>query len=176
LKKKIIALSLLLLVGGVVALYLGGFIFSGEVIAEEGSEEAVELDSHGAPISKSESLYLPLNPPFVVNFTHLGALRYLQISVEVMYPEQEMLDEITANMPAVRNALILLLSNQEYQKLSSQSGKEEIRGEMIAAINDLILPPTIAEDAEDAEGTEGADHSKPSTSIGAIFFTNYVMQ
>lgn len=161
-KKKIIIalLAVLIIVPG--ALYYMGYIpigGGGGDHGEGGEEEvAVEYDSHGNPIPVGEALYFPLNPPFVVNFTHLGILRYLQISLEVMYKEQEFIDRIEMNMPAIRNELIMLLSNQSYDRLSSLDGKQEIRHEISVAINDIIL------------------HEEDPTDLGEIYITNFVMQ
>ena len=162
-KKKILTLLLLLTVIAVPGvLYLLGYIPLGNTSAEELGVELAEggeaVDEHGNPVSEKEALYLALNPPFVVNFTHLGTLRYLQISLEIMYHDQDLLDRVANKMPAVRNDLILLLSNQEYEKLNSLAGKEEIRKEMMLAINELIF-----DEGEDVDN-------------GAIYFTNFVMQ
>lgn len=162
-KKKILILLLLVTVVIVPGtLVLLGYIPLGDAtegeLGEEFAEGAENADEHGNPISKKKSLYLALNPPFVVNFTHLGTLRYLQISLEIMYHDQDLLDRVVDKMPAVRNDLILLLSNQEYEKLNSLAGKEEIRQELMLAVNELVF-----------DGGEIADP-------GAIYFTNFVMQ
>lgn len=105
--------------------------------------------------------YLALDPPFIVNFTHQGNLRYLQVSMEVMYPEEGMLDRIEERMPAIRNDLILLLSDQDFESLSTLAGKENLRHEIMFAINTLIHNPEV---------TAGSEES------GEIYFTNFVMQ
>ncbi|MFT4814720.1 MAG: flagellar FliL protein [Pseudohongiellaceae bacterium] len=110
-----------------------------------------------APIS-NETHYLPIDPPFIVNFTHLGALRYLQISIEIMYPDEDIIDRVVEHMPAIRNSLILLLSNQPYEKLSTFEGKEVLRGEMVAAVNDIVYRGSAVEFP------------------GEMFITNFVMQ
>lgn len=112
-----------------------------------------------AQVSKpGETYYLPIDPPFIVNFTHLGALRYLQISIEIMYPEQDIIERAVEHMPAIRNSLILLLSDQPYEKLSTLQGKEELRGEMVAAVNEIVF-------RDNAEQYSGE-----------MFITNFVMQ
>lgn len=164
-KKVIIIMLAIIGIGVPAALYFLGIIdfgaASAEVVAEGEESETPVLDEHGDPIVEEagEALYLPLNPPFVVNFSHLGTLRYLQISLEVMYEDQHLLDRVEQEMPAIRNQLILLLSDQKYEKLASYAGKQELRGEMIAAINDLIVE----------------DKQAPSPH-GDIFITNFVMQ
>lgn len=123
--------------------------------------ETAQLDEEHSdtPAPKlEESFYLPIDPPFIVNFTHLGALRYLQISIEVMYPSEDVIDRVIEHMPAIRNSLILLLSDQPYEKLSTLQGKEELRGEMVAAVNEIVYQNTVVEFP------------------GEMFITNFVMQ
>lgn len=158
-KKKLIALAaLLMLVAAPGALYFMGYISFGKLAEAATTVEVAEVDDHDEAAFSEDSLYLPLDPPFVVNFTHLGTLRYLQISLEIMYHDQELLDRVEERMPAIRNDLILLLSNQEYDKLNSLAGKEQIRDELMLAINNLILEDDEARDS------------------GEIYFTNFVMQ
>lgn len=157
-KKKLMIILPVLLIAVAGGLYFMGVIPGG---SDELGGEVVEYDEHGDPIIKvTDALYLPLSPAFVVNFTHQGALRYLQTELEVMYHEETLIDRVTANMPAIRNDLILLLSNQEYEKLSTLSGKEELRREMIATVNHVILTEEEAE----------------LDITGEVYITNYIMQ
>ena len=154
--KKLIILPVLLIV------IAGALFFLGVIPGGGGSAtEAVEYDEHGEPIVPSDDpIYLPLSPAFVVNFTHEGNLRYLQIELEVMYQDEDIIDRVSANMPAIRNALILLLSDQEYEILSSLAGKEQLRRQMIRTINELVL----------------SDEELAAELAGEIFITNYIMQ
>ena len=74
-----------------------------------------------------------------------------------MYPEQESLDKVTGSLPAIRHALILLLSDQSYERLSSLAGKNEIRTEIMDAIDGII-------------------HLGEDSGPGEAYFTNFVMQ
>lgn len=157
--KKKILWTLVLLAGAAGPLSYFGYIPLDGLPWE--SADAATADhggGHGPATAKIETFYLPIDPPFIVNFTHLGALRYLQISLEVMYPERVLLDQVNAHMPAIRNALILLLSDQPYEKLSTLEGKEELRKEMVAAVNSIIY--------------QGEAVRHP----GQMFITNFVMQ
>lgn len=159
-KKKIIIgiVGLLVVVGS--AFYMG-FIPMGGDSAIAGEAEVVEYDSQGNPLPVvGEALYLPLDPAFVVNFVNQGVLGYLQVELEIMYHDNELLERVSNHMPAIRNGLILLLSDQEFEKLSSLSGKEQLRKEMMQTINELIL--TEEELAENL--------------TGEVFITNYIMQ
>jgi len=155
--KKKILWTLVLLAASAGPLSYFGYLPMDLLTGEE-ADAATASDGHGPAAEHAESFYLPIDPPFVVNFTHLGALRYLQISVEMMYADPKALDLVKTHMPAIRNALILLLSDQPYEKLSTLSGKEELRTEMVAAVDNIIF------------------HDVESPPEGQIFITNFVMQ
>lgn len=138
-----------------------GLSYSGMLPLEYFGIEVAQTDeehSETPPPTSSETHYLPIDPPFIVNFTHLGALRYLQISIEIMYPQEDIIDRVIEHMPAIRNSLILLLSDQPYEKLSTFEGKEVLRGEMVAAVNQIVY--------------RGSAVEYP----GEMFITNFVMQ
>ena len=148
-KKILIAVIAVLVLGGGGA---GAFFFlqGGEEVAAEGEAEPKE-----EPLA--DPIYLGLSPAFLVNFDHNGTIRYLQIELQVMARDQDIIDKVEANMPAVRNKVILLLSAQNYDAVSTVEGKEQLRQEVLAAVNES-LQLTEGDALEDA------------------FFTNFVVQ
>jgi len=88
---------------------------------------------HGEEGGKA-SLFYPIDPPLVVNFEDSSAVRFLQISMEVMAKDQKGIDSVQRNMPLIRNNLLLLMSNRDYQSLMSREGKEKLRQEALAEI------------------------------------------
>lgn len=151
------SLAVVSLLGG---LYFGGYISLGK------PAEATALDEHGNPVDAAHEvaatpLYLALDPPFVVNFEHRGTLHYLQLEMQLMYHEQSILDTIVANMPVVRNDLILLLSNQDFETLITSEGKEQLRDKIVAAVNQVAA-------VEPDEATGASD--------GEVYLTHFVMQ
>lgn len=157
-KKGILIPMIVMLVAVPGAAYFMGYLPLSMGSDVSAASEQGQVDSHGEAIAYSGSIYLPLNPPFVVNFSHMGQLRYLQISLELMYHDQALIDQATQEMPAIRNELILMLSDQSYEKLASLEGKQELREEMMAAINAVVFGSQVA----------------PGT--GEIYITNFVMQ
>ncbi|MDZ7784009.1 MAG: flagellar basal body-associated FliL family protein [Halioglobus sp.] len=155
-KKIIIAVVPLLLVAVAAGAYflLGGNDAgpAGSTAESAGSEQAQET-----PEREDDPLYLALSPAFVVNFEHNGGVRYLQIELQAMSYEQEVLDKVAANMPAVRNKLILLFSSQDYETLNTLEGKETLRRRALEAINELLR-------------LDG-EHS-----VEELFFTGFVVQ
>lgn len=174
-KYAIIGVVLLLSVS-VAGLYFAGII-------RFGAEEVAELDEAGNPVVHKEAsppIYLPLEPPFVVNFTHRGTLRYLQLSLELMYHNEAILQKVSENMPAIRNDLILLFSNQDYETLSTLEGKEELRDKVLLAVNNIVSHVELS----GAEGEHGGGSAEAlpdaaeaeELASGEVYITNFVMQ
>ena len=80
------------------------------------------------------ALYYAIDPPLVVNFEDGSVVRFLQISMEVMAHDQKTIDSVQKNMPLIRNNLLLLMSNRNYQSLMSREGKDKLREEALAEI------------------------------------------
>jgi flagellar FliL protein len=159
--KKIIYAVLALVLIVPVGLYFGGYLPVGGG-GEEAAGEEVALDSHGNPIPAASSVhYLTLDPPFIVNFMHRGSLRYLQLSLDLMYHDELMIAQIQEQMPEVRNDLILLFSSQDFETLNTLAGKEHLRTEVLLAVNNALE----------------IDPANPGLAEGGeVYFTNFVMQ
>ena len=80
------------------------------------------------------ALYYAIDPPMVVNFEDGSVVRFLQITMEVMAHDQKAIDSVQKNMPLIRNNLLLLMSNRNYQSLMSREGKDKLREEALAEI------------------------------------------
>jgi flagellar FliL protein len=80
------------------------------------------------------AFFYAFDPPMVVNFEDGSVVRFLQISMEVMAHDQKAIDSVQKNMPLIRNNLLLLMSNRDYQSLMSREGKDKLRAEALAEI------------------------------------------
>jgi len=143
----IIGLVVLLLAGGGGAAF---FLMGGDPPAEGEAAEVV-------PEPEEDPIYVGLSPAFVVNFEHKGRTRYLQIELQAMSFDQEVIDKVQANMPAVRNDLILLFSKQDYDALSTVEGKEALRQSVRESINK-------------------ASRLRQGQLVEEVYFTGFVMQ
>src|SRR5882762_207512 len=133
---------------GIFVLTLGAVIVGGAINAKLHPLPDFKLDKDGkitavvpvpAPSEHSEgeakaSLFYPIDPPLVVNFEDGSAVRFLQISMEVMGKDQKGIDSVQKNMPLIRNNLLLLMSNRDYQSLMSREGKDKLRQEALTEI------------------------------------------
>jgi flagellar FliL protein len=108
--------------------------------------------------SRSNANYLALDPPLVVNFAAAGNLRYLQVSVEVMSQDTKAIEAVKRHTPAVRNALIALFSERDYEALLTRAGKEALRQEALEVIREELTALTGTPQVED------------------VYFSSFVMQ
>lgn len=152
---KLLIISLVLIVavsGGVTAaLFITGAV---------GGTADARAAADAAEPKEKPPLYLSLDPPLVVNFQHQGRVSYLQVGIDVMSRDQAVLDQVKNSMPVVRNNLILLFSNQQFDTLNSREGKEKLRQEALQAVRTIVAGAT----GSDASGVE------------QIYFTSFVMQ
>jgi len=80
------------------------------------------------------SLYYAIDPPLVVNFEDGSAVRFLQISMEIMAHDEKAIESVQKNIPLIRNNLLLLMSNRNYQTMMSREGKDKFREEALAEV------------------------------------------
>ena len=156
--------GLLLLVGATLgALYFAGLIGgSGEATVVEGTAadakagSAAKSASKAAP--KSPQLYLPMDPPFVVNFDAAAGVRFMQITLQVAARDPLIMDRVKEHTPAIRNGLVMLYSSQDPVALNTRAGKEALLKESLDEINRVLKEQT---------GSAGVEN---------VYFTSFVMQ
>ncbi|MFI4891058.1 MAG: flagellar basal body-associated protein FliL, partial [Steroidobacterales bacterium] len=103
------------------------------------------------------AIYYAIDPPLVVNFEEGSAVRFLQITMEVMASDQKAIDGVTRNVPLIRNNLLLLMSNRDYQSLMSREGKEKLRQEALTEVRSILK-------------------KQDSPAIDDLLFTSFVVQ
>ena len=95
----------------------------------------VATGAHGEEGKEGKAtVYYAIDPPLVVNFEDGSVVRFLQITMEVMAHDQKAVDSVQKNIPLIRNNLLLLMSNRNYQTMMSRDGKEKLRQEALAEI------------------------------------------
>lgn len=147
--------KLILVIVAVVVLLGGGagafFFLSGgeEADAEVAAEEPVEE----AP---KTPLYLDVEK-LLVNLESGGRTRYVQAEMQLMSYKQEAIDQASRDMPAIRDALITLFSDQDFAALKTNEGKEALRSDALTAVNKSL-------------------GLTPPDGIEKIYFENFVLQ
>jgi len=164
--------SKLLIIVGIVVLLLGvsvtATLMLTGILSGDDEEVAAEQSETGGKAEKSKKdqkkkvkaplNYVPLDPPFVVNFTADTDIRFLQITVEVGTRESEAVELIKEHRPAIRNSLVMLFSSQDPSTLNTREGKEQLRAETLSEIQKVLK-----EETGDAI-------------VESAFFTSFVMQ
>ena len=98
---------------------------------------AASASAEGGEGGAKSAFYYAFDPPMVVNFEDGSVVRFLQITMEVMAHDQKAIDSVQKNMPLIRNNLLLLMSNRNYQSLMSREGKDKLREEALAEIREV---------------------------------------
>jgi flagellar FliL protein len=134
---------------GIFVLTLGAVVAGGSINAKLHPLPDMQLDKDGKikPILATGSgghgeeggpgnaaVYYAIDPPLVVNFEDGSVVRFLQITMQIMAHDQKAIDSVQKNIPLIRNNLLLLMSNRNYQSLMSREGKEKLRQEALAEI------------------------------------------
>ena len=200
-KKKLIVIGVLVLM--VIAIAAGAAVLllrSKAAHANAGSDDeaATTQAAHGAGTKNDPAhppTFLPLEP-FVVNLADRDVDRYAQVGIVLEVDSALFADQMKAYMPAIRNAILLILAGKTSQELLERSGKEqlaeEIRRETVRPMGiDIPAPEPIRKkkaDAQDesdsAEAPAPAPKAKSNPSRGAaphnpvrhVNFSNFIIQ
>lgn len=150
-KKKwlIIAIVLLVVAGG----GAGAFMMLGKPATKGATAEAAPK-----PKLSKQPQYLPLDPNFVVNFRGDQAHHFLQVGVTLMTHDPEGISAAKDANPVIRNALVLLFSNQDDNALMTAVGKRKLQAQALEAVQQVVKKQI---------GRPG---------IEAVYFTSFVMQ
>lgn len=158
----LIVVGLLIAVGGSVGatwFFLHKSAPAAEEAKKEGEHGAAEEGKgpDGKPLKK-EAIYEVLAPAFIVNFNVNGRQRYMQVSVALMGRDKDKIEALKAQMPKLRNNLVLLFSGQSFDNLATPVGKEMLRQLATASVQEL------------------AKKEVGDTTIEQVLFTNIVLQ
>jgi len=147
----------IVIIGAAVVLLGGGGAGAFFLLQEDEPPPGAEGEAVAVVEEIADPIYRPLSPNFVINFKRNGAINYLQLSLQVMARDQEIIDKVELNDPAIRNKLILLFSGQDFESLGTIEGKEALRAAALGAVNEVL-------------GLEA------EAGVEDIFFTSFVMQ
>lgn len=149
--------------GGGVMKLLMGLIFAAAVgggggwyyFTQMAPVEAAEAET----AKRAEPIYWSFEPAFVVNLPDGAYMRYLKVDLALMTRDVDLPAALEKHAPLLRNELLMLFSNAEYEKLLSAAGKESLRAEAISGLNARLVELGAAEGG-----------------IEDLYFTSFVMQ
>lgn len=114
--------------------------------------------AHEAPAPSPVELYLPLDPALVVNFHDDDSIRYLQVGITLMSHEVPAINVAKDADPVIRDALIALFSDSDYEAASTEAGRLKLQAQALVAVRKIVK----------------ARLGRPG--IDALYFTSFVMQ
>ncbi len=153
--KKLLLMVLLglLVVGGGAGFFLmsGGEpekkVKSGDVHAEAEAEAEQEADpGFIGPVIDLE--------PFVLNLADRDQLRYLKVAIKLQLDRPQEETDFTVKLPAIRDALLVLLTSKESRSLRTVDGKMLVRDEIGGRVNTIMKKGKIRQ----------------------VFFTDFIIQ
>ena len=137
--KKMIVLGL----AGVLLLGGGGgaawFFMGGEEEKDGKHAKEAHVDEHAeepGPIMELD--------PFLLNLADRDELRFLKVSIKLELDRPEEETDYPNKIPAIRDALLVLLSSKESQLLRTVNGKRRIREEIMTRVNGVMRKGKVA--------------------------------
>jgi flagellar FliL protein len=142
-----------------VAVILGAVVFmlagSKGDKKEKGKEEAkvegkaetkAEAGGHGGEAGGKEGAASNIYPlePFIVNIYDGQELRYLKVKIEMEMVGAGVKSEIDSRLAPIRDSILVLLSSKTLQDVQDVQGKNQLKEEIMGAINKNIPPGKIA--------------------------------
>ncbi len=140
---------------------------------------------------KKKRAYATLEP-FTVNLADDGNERFIQVSIVLEIVDSKYNAELTAHMPAVRNAVLMLLSSKESKDVLPVAGKHKLADEIAIAVGEQLgwesdepRPRKTAAAGAKAERAEDDDEKPvrrkksrraPPNPIEAVHFVQFIVQ
>ena len=158
----VIGLFLLLLVTQLAAPILGCKILNSMTPNCPVPEVVVDKAGKTVEEPKGPPLYLPLDPPLVASLEDKGAIRFLQVTVEIMSRDEHVITDLKNHMPVIRNNLLMLLGGQTIPSLTNRDEKEKLRQSSLAEVQKIM------------EANKGAEEHPGK--VEDLYFTSFVVQ
>ena len=173
--------KLLIIIGGVVLLLaIAGGVAAVLVMKNKAAAAAAAEDDEyadkprlkPAPLidPKTAPAFLPLDP-FTVNLADRNADRYAQVTITLQLSDPKQADVFKAFMPAVRNNVLMLLSQKSAEELLQPDGKtqlaQQIRKEASRALG--------IEVDEEPEGSKRR-RAPVALPVSAVHFSTFIIQ
>lgn len=88
--------------------------------------------------------YVELEPSFTINYGAGSRLRYLQASISLLVPDGSAALEVSTHSDAIRHEIIMLISAQDRETLTSTTGRSELQAQLLEQIQGYMERETGA--------------------------------
>lgn len=128
-KKKILAVGL---AAGVLVLVCGALAWKFALHKPPQGEEQAPVEEH----AKAPPFLYSLDP-FIVNLFDPKSVRYLKVTLQLELAGLTK-EEVDAQVPKIRDSLIILISSKKLEEVASMEGKLRLREEILFRINRIL--------------------------------------
>ena len=176
-KKKLLILIAIVLV--IVLLLAGGafWYFKHRAAAEAALDEDGQPVAHAAAEKEKPHgppIFVPLEP-FVVNLADKDAERYAQIGLTLEVDDPKFAEEMKVYMPAIRNAILMILAHKTAGELLDREGKEalaaEIMRESVRPMG-IEIAPAVGRDGKPISPQPPPEHNP----VRRVLFASFIVQ
>ncbi len=123
------------------------------------SVNAAKVFAEDEEVVVKETLYYSMSKALVVDLPKGSSMRLLQVSVSLsIIGSDEDLSKLKKHEPMLRNYFLMVIRNQEPEKLRSSAGKEALQVALLEEANKMLEKVSV------------------KTKIENVFFTSFVMQ
>ena len=75
---------------------------------------------------------------FLVGIRYQGRTRYLQLTVQLVGHDEEYMETVETDVPAIRNGLSIFFTQQDFASLTTLGGREALRVFTLGEVNKII--------------------------------------
>jgi flagellar FliL protein len=136
--------KLFIMIGALVAVLGVGGAGAAYFLTQHGGEEAAEPVKKEHASKKKKKAEAPAEylavEPFTVNLQPETGDQYLQVAFTLQVEGPEQAEIIKTNMAKVRSRVLLLLSGKKASEINTVEGKQQLAGEILAAVKEPFEP------------------------------------
>jgi len=125
--------------------------------ADENLPKKVPLDEKDASSGQFKASYFAFDKPFISNVQNSGNLVQIGIGISTYYDDR-VINNVKKDELPIRSAILMTISNQDNQTISTEAGKKQLQNQIKDVINNVL---------KDKEGFGGVD---------SVYFTSFLIQ
>ncbi|MEY8877858.1 MAG: flagellar basal body-associated protein FliL [Leptothrix sp. (in: b-proteobacteria)] len=181
----IIAAVLLLVLGGGGAAFFMMKKKAADAEAEADGEDGGTKAAAHAPAPKPHATHEAGHPPnyvaldpFIVNLADRETERYAQIGMTLEVDDAKFAEQMKGYMPAIRNAILMILAHKTSVELLQREGKEKLAEEVM---RESVRPMGIEIDPEEPEdpaatGKKKKKHAPVYNPVTQVHYSSFIIQ
>lgn len=104
---------------------------------------AMILFSGTPPYSHAQPSSIFYLEPFIVNVAGSEGKWFTRVSIALELSDSALVDEIKANLPKIKDAILLILSSKDFEEVYMAEGKVELRNQITSRVNSFLKTGSI---------------------------------